>query len=281
MTVQVTGLCAYPVKSLAAEPQGRLTFFAEGAAGDRRWMLVDAQGHFVTQRQCPSLCRILARSQGALAQHLWLHCLAGHGQIQLTAAELNPHQRIRVQVWADQLEAIVAPDRVNQWLSERVNAAVRLCYFPEGSHRQVDLAFAQAGDGVGFADGFPVLLASAESLNVLRQELEQTGFNDSLSIWRFRPNIVVQGAQAFAEMAWRRLRIGEAIFELVKPCSRCAIPTIRPGDGRRQREVFQVLKKHCQGEDGQVYFGQNALLRFAQGQDSIELEKGMAVEILD
>ncbi len=281
MSISISGLCSYPVKSLAAEPVDSLSFSAMGAWADRRWMLVDVQGKFITQRQYPSLCRIMASSSGEEGACLELRCLDSGQTLTVSAEGLKAGAVVSVQVWSDTVFALDAGDEAGAWFSERMAKPVRLVYFSKDYHRQVDPAYAQLGDGVSFADGFPVLLANMASLAVLQAELDQRGWNDTLSMWRFRPNIVIDGADAFAENHWRRVGINGIALELVKPCSRCAIPTIRPSDGRRQKEVFQVLRKHCLADDGEVYFGQNALLRFPPGKTQTEFKSGMLVDLLE
>ncbi|MBD2858521.1 MOSC N-terminal beta barrel domain-containing protein [Spongiibacter sp. KMU-158] len=282
MSLLVSGLCAFPVKSLAATPVDELAFSARGAFADRRWMLVDEAGKFVTQRQFPQLCRIHAESADEHGVYLKLHCLTSDQSVMINADQLCGAERTQVQVWGDSVEALDAGDEISAWFSSRLKATVRLVYFPAMTHRQVDLKYAQPGDDVGFADGFPVLIANMASLRVLQGSLADTGWKESLSMWRFRPNIVVDGGAAFAENNWSRLRIGDMELELVKPCSRCAIPTIRLEDGVRQKEVFQVLRQHCLGDDGEVYFGQNALLRFKDSGSAKTslLTVGMPVEVL-
>jgi uncharacterized protein len=284
LEITVSGLCSYPVKSLASSPMPSLTFSSLGPHGDRRWMLTDATGKFVTQRQLPQMCRFLASAgTDEAATRLTLRDLSNDDEFQVDADGLDYSRTLQVRVWGDSVAAVDAGDAVADWMSARLGKALRLCYFPGSALRQVDLDYAERGDGVGFADGFPVLLCNTASLAVLQRALAKEAWEGDLSIWRFRPNIVVSGAGAFAEMAWRKLGIGDLELELVKPCSRCVIPTINPHSGEREAEVFRTLRKYCTGEDGQVYFGQNALVRARNGRtlEDIPLRNGMPVEVLD
>jgi hypothetical protein len=140
---------------------------------------------------------------------------------------------------------------------------------PDYSYRQVDLQFAERGDRLGFADGFPFLLCNEASLQQLC-----AGLGRSVDMQRFRPNIVISGAVPFAEDHWRRIRIGDIEFDVVKACARCAIPTVNLDDASREADVFRALKAQRQRGD-EVYFGQNMIHR---GEGEIRL--GDAVEVL-
>ncbi len=265
MSILISGLYSYPVKSLRGHAQRVMDVTDWGADGDRRWMVIDEGGGFITQRQLPKMCRIGAESRDG-GVYLWHLDVPGSGVF----VKLSGREPARdVTVWDDCCVAFDAGDEVAAWLSQQLGAALRLCYMPESSHRQVDRRFAQDGDRVGFADGFPFLLCNEASLQVLSNELGR-----SLDILRFRPNIVVSGAAAFAEDQWRRIRIGDIEFDLVKPCARCAIPTVNLVDASREPDVFRMLKTHRQRND-EVFFGQNMIHR---GQGAISL--GDAVEVL-
>jgi len=167
-----------------------------------------------------------------------------------------------VMVWADSCAALDAGDEAASWLSSLLGKPLRLCYMPEQTHRQVDMQFGQQGDRVSFADGFPFLLCNTASL-----QLFSAGLGREMDILRFRPNIVISGAEAFAEDNWQRIRIGDIEFDLVKPCARCAIPTVNLVDASREADVFTMLRKLRQRGD-EVYFGQNMIHR---GQGNIRL----------
>lgn len=265
MTFTVTGLYRYPVKSLAALSCESLLIDDWGPANDRRWMVVDDSGRFVTQRQLPRMCRILAEeSHGQLA----LRDLDSGDGIEL--AEPAANQPLSdVQVWRDAVGGQDAGDAVAHWLSHRLGRTLRLCFMPGSVHRQVDRVYAAPGTRVSYADGFPFLLCHSASLDFLAQKLGR-----ALDMRRFRPNIVVSGGEPFAEADWRRVLINNIEFELVKPCSRCAIPTVDLNSGKKEADVFPLLRKYCQS-GREVIFGQNALHR---GRGAIEL--GDRVEVL-
>ena len=219
---------------------------------DRRWMIVDAaSNHFVTQREQHRLCLI--------------HVALSGDALTLTAPTLEPLQvsqqqshngdKRQVKVWQDWVEGVDCGDLAAQWLSDFLGSAVRLVFMADDCHRLVDQHYAGNAERVSFADGFPLLLVSESSLDNFNQHLQSP-----IDASRFRPNIVVSGCTAFAEDQWQKIQIGPLSFELVKPCSRCVIPSIDPKTGGKQVAVSQALAKHRR-RDGAVYFGQNLLAK--------------------
>jgi len=175
-----------------------------------------------------------------------------------------------VRVWDDEVAGSLVSPEADQWFSKQLNRPVSLVYMSDDTTRQVDLEFAQKGDKTGFSDGFPFLLISEASLAFLQEELPF-----ELTMNRFRPNIVVKGCEAFAEDRWKRIAINGIDFEIVKSCSRCAIPTINPETAERQPEVMKVLVKHRK-QGNKVFLGQNLIHR---GQGFITV--GDDVQLLD
>jgi uncharacterized protein YcbX len=266
VSIQVSALWTYPVKSMAGVSQLTVDVNDWGPVGDRRWMLVDDSNCFLTQRQLPRMCRFGAE---ALEDGLRLWNLdKPEDSVDVVFSLMREY--CHVQVWSDISLAQDAGDEAAGWLSGQFGQSVRLCYMTDDTFRQVDLAYARQGDRVGFADGFPFLLCNEASLAALC-----TSLGRDIAMLRFRPNIVVSGAPPFAEDNWRGIRIAGIAFELLKPCARCAIPTINPLDASREADVYKVLKAERQ-RDGQVFFGQNMLHR---GQGGITV--GDNVTLLD
>lgn len=266
--LRLSALYRFPVKSLGGECLQRAAVGALGLAGDRRWMVVADSGRFLTQRQLPRMAQVTARWRDGVTLEL-----RAPGQPSLTVAVPPADEALReVTVWRDSLAAPDAGDAAAQWLSEFLGLDCRLVHVPEARARQVDLAYARPGDRVGFADGFPLLLIGQASLDDLAARVGRP-----LEMLRFRPNLVIDGAAPYAEDGWGRLRIGEVEFERVKPCSRCAIPTLDPHTGERSDdgEPLRTLATYRRDADG-VYFGQNLIPR-----GSGVLEVGMPVELLD
>ncbi|WP_417702963.1 MOSC domain-containing protein [Pseudomonas sp.] len=265
----LSGLYRYPLKSGRGEVLQRSAVDGLGLQGDRRWMLVDADnGRFITQRLLPQMSQLSALydARGGLT-------LSAPGRNELCVALPDPEQDLRgVIVWRDSLRVPDAGDEAAAWLSDLLGKPCRLVQVPEERTRQVDTAYAQPGDRVAFADGFPLLLIGQASLDDLSLRVGQP-----LSMLRFRPNLVVTGSEPYAEDSWKRIRIGEVEFEVAKGCSRCILTTIDPQTGERsvQREPLATLKTYRE-RDGDVYFGQNLLPRGIG-----ELQVGMPVEVLE
>lgn len=263
-------LYRYPVKSTANEPLQSIRLDALGLEGDRRWMVVEAaNGRFLTQRLLPQMGRIEARWEdgfGALR-------LSAPGMDDLVVEVPGRDDNLRgVIIWRDMLQVPDAGDAAAQWLSTFLARPVRLVQMPEQRARQVDTAYAQPGEHVHFADGFPLLLIGQGSLDDLSAKVGRP-----LEMLRFRPNLVVAGAEPFAEDGWKRIRIGDVIFKVAKPCSRCILTTIDPRTGERDlgREPLATLLQY-RNVDGEALFGQN-LLPEGVG----ELRVGMPVEVLE
>ena len=266
MPLHVSSLWQYPVKSMTGVSLSQMRVNSWGPDLDRRWMVVDSNKRFLTQRQLPSMCLLAAShtANGVRIQSL------NDKAISIEVAEPVAEATYPVSVWSDVCEAMDAGDQAAVFLSEILGQSVRLCFMSENIHRQVDRQFAATGTRVSFADGFPFLLCSESSLAAL-----STALGRSLDMRRFRPNIVVSGAEAFAEDAWRRIRIGALEFELVKPCARCAIPTINLASAAREADVFKMLRAE-RSKNGEVYFGQN-LIHHGEG----EIGLGQTVELLE
>lgn len=239
-----------------------------GLQGDRRWMVVDAaSGRFITQRLLPQMTQVQAQWQGAGL------LLSMPGQIDLWVSVPDQQALIRtVNIWRDTLQVPDAGDAAAAWLSQALGRACRLVQVPDARARQVDMAYAEAGEHVAFADGFPLLLIGQASLDDLSARVGRT-----LEMLRFRPNLVVTGAEPYAEDGWRRIRIGELELRVVKGCSRCIMTTLDPLTGERSadREPLATLQSYRE-RDGQVYFGQN-LIPCGTGQ----LQLGMPVAVLE
>lgn len=263
-------LYRYPVKSTAFEPLESVRLDALGLQGDRRWMVVEAaNGRFLTQRLLPQMGRIEARWQNDFRALR----LSAPGMDDLTVSVPGGDDNLRgVIIWRDMLQVPDAGDAAAQWLSTFLGRPVRLVQMPEQRARQVDTAYAQPGEHVHFADGFPLLLIGQGSLEDLSAKVGRP-----LEMLRFRPNLVVAGAEPFAEDRWKRIRIGDVTFKVAKPCSRCILTTIDPQTGERDpnREPLATLLQY-RNVDGEALFGQN-LLPEGVG----ELRLGMPVEVLE
>jgi uncharacterized protein YcbX len=267
--MQLSALYRYPLKSARGESLSSSPLEALGLRGDRRWMLVEPEsGRFLTQRLLPQMSQLSAlyNADGGLS-------LSAPGFGGLDVALPDPEADLRgVTVWRDSLRVPDAGDAAAEWLSAFIGRPCRLVQVPEARARQVDTGYAQPDDKVAFSDGFPLLLIGQASLEDLSARVGRP-----LEMLRFRPNLVVQGSEAYAEDSWKRIRIGELEFEVAKGCSRCILTTIDPQTGERNadREPLTTLKTYRE-RNGEVYFGQNLLPR-----GTGELRVGMPVEVLE
>jgi uncharacterized protein YcbX len=263
--ISVAGLYYYPLKSVQGLSVDRLSLDKRGPVFDRRWMLVDQQGQFLTQRSCPTMGLVQAKLNDDSLEL----STAGRPSISLPIQLTSTLILQAVEVWGDQVEAVDCGDAVARWWSDYLDRTCRMVFMPESFCRPV-YTDQRNGPVVSFADRYPLLLCAEASLADLNKRLDFTA-----SMARFRPNIVVQGCQAFAEDSWQRIRIGEVEFSVEAPCARCGIPALNPHTAKPQPSLLTVLNQYRRSNDGQVYFGQN-LIHQQQG----VIERGQGVEIL-
>ncbi len=261
--IKVSELYIYPIKSGASISIKKTELDELGLVNGRRWMLVDENNQFLSQRQLPEMCLINAR----VKDNALIVSVPDKPQLEITT---NDKVDRVVQVWGDRCQAIDCGDEMAEYLSSFLKTSCRLVKFPDNEIRQVDLDYARPGDKTGFSDGFPLLLISQASLDDLNNRLDKP-----VSMTRFRPNIVVSGSGAFAEDDWSIIKIGDIKMRVAKPCSRCGIPAIDPLTANRSIEPVRTLRQYRM-RNNKVYFGQNVIA------DAIgELETGMEVEILE
>lgn len=249
MTIKVSQLFYYPVKSLKGRSVERVQLDAFGPKWDRRFMLVDDTGRFITQRQCPKMNQI-----GAQVKDDQLQVSFEGLQKIVDLNDITSMTEFReVRVWDDTVNARMILTDMNAWLSRILERSVNLCFMDNTTHRQVDLDFAKVGDQTSFADGFPLLIVSEASIAFLSEKLQR-----DIHVERFRPNIVVSGCEAFAEDQWKTITINDIQFDIVKPCSRCVIPTLDLTNSEKQPDVMQVMLKYRK-QGKHVMVGQNAI----------------------
>jgi uncharacterized protein YcbX len=264
--MHLSAIHVYPIKSCAPLSPGEAAVETRGLAGDRRWMLVDDSGRFITGRQVPRTVLLRATPKASGLQ------LEAPGAAPIAVA-FPPADAARhtVTVWKDSVQAPDAGDAVAQWLHGVLGRAARLVYMDAAAVRPVKPGRGQPGDEVSFADGYPLLAISQAALDGLNARLAAP-----VPMLRFRPNLVIEGAAAHAEDGWRRVRIGAVEFEGVKPCVRCVFTTVDTGRGAPDPsgEPLRTLKTYRRTEDG-VTFGLNLIPR---GRGTVRV--GDAVEVL-
>jgi len=247
--MRVSALHLYPVKSCRGIPVERWPVGRRGLEHDRRWMIVDEAGIFVTQREVPSLACVGTRLEPG---NLVLSA-EGHGLVRVPNATAPDAPRRRVLVWRSEVDAVDCGEEAARWLSAHVGSPVRLVHMPDDVERHVDPDYALAGDIVGFADGFPLLLATVASLDDLNTRLDAPVPMD-----RFRPNVVVTGSAAWEEDEWTRIALGDLPCRVAKPCGRCTIITTDQRTGARGPEPLRTLATFRQ-QDQKVNFAQNCV----------------------
>jgi len=262
--MHVAALNIYPVKSMGgfSPPTARVQPW--GLEGDRRWMVVTPEGKFLTQRDYPAMALLAPHLSGTT---LRLEA-AGLGAIEAEAT--GPH--IPVRVWDDVVPAATCPCFADTFVSTVLGTPCRLVYLDDPAARPVAAKWAQPGETVTFADGFPVLLTSLDSLDDLNTRLAAP-----IRINRFRGNIVITGAPPWAEDTWRLIRIGAVSFRIAKPCERCIVTTIEQETATRPApsEPLRTLATFRRAGQG-VMFGQN-LVPVTKG----DIAVGDPVEIIE
>jgi uncharacterized protein YcbX len=267
---RVSALFVYPLKGAAGLALEAAELDALGFRHDRRWMVVDAGSEFVSQRTHPRLALIRPELEA--------------GTLRLRAPGLEPlvlpapgadggaeAGTVTVRVWRDTVQATAAGDAADRWISGYLGERARVVHFGAGAVRPVDPAYApRATDRVAFTDGYPCLLISAAALDELNRRLERP-----VPMERFRPNLVVGGSAAHAEDGWRRIRAGEVVFDVVKPCARCVVTTVDQRTAVAGPEPLRTLATYRK-VGNKVMFGQN-LVHQAPGRVSV----GDRIEMLE
>ena len=244
--ITVSELYIHPLKSAASVAVDKVAIDTFGLQYDRRWMLVDESGDFLSQRKLPAMCLIKA----AVVDSFLTVSVPDLPVLTLTGTLKNARE---VTVWGDVCNSYDCGDEAADYLSRFLQVKCRLVYFPDNEERQVDLQYAKKGDLTGFSDGFPLLLISQASLDDLNTRLDSP-----VSMTRFRPNIVISGVEAFAEDNWESIKVGGINLRVVKPCSRCSIPSVDPLTGLRSAEPVKTLRTYRM-RNSKVYFGQNVI----------------------
>ena len=270
-TARLTSLARYPLKSGRAEPLAEAVVEPWGLAGDRRWMVVDEAGGMLTGRQVPGLVLVQAEVD---ADALVLRA-PDHPELRVPVPA-GP-DRVEVDLWGSRFLAAPAPG-AEAWLSAVLGRPAQLLHLRDPRGRAADPAYAAPGDPVSLADGFPLMLTSESSLAALDAWVASgpRPQDGPLGMGRFRPNLVVAGAEAWAEDRWRRVRVGEVVLRVAKGCERCSFTLVDPGTAERTKEPLTSLARYRR-HDGKTWFGVNLVPEQVGGR----LHVGDAVEVLE
>ena len=265
MSIELSSLMYYPIKACRGFEVDSAFVERMGLEGDRRMMVVTPQGKFLTQREYPKLALVTPS--------------LNEGVVTLSAPQFDSLQvAIRtsgtsqpVDVWKSKgVAAIDQGDEAAEWFSSWLGTTVRLVHIADGFKRRLNPQYAVSEDDhTGFADGYPILITSEESLADLNSRLETP-----LTMNRFRPNIVVKGCDPYAEDTWNQIQIGDVKLAIVKPCARCLVTTIDKETLDKSKEPLKTLAGYRRHTFGAI-FGQNVIPL-----NSGNLRLGMNVEVL-
>ncbi len=256
--VTLSSINIFPVKSLGSISLSQSFVSDSGLAFDRRFMLSDPQGQLLSARQVPALLqfKILLRDEG-------IEIIAPDGDhLSVRYPELFQNYR-QVTIWGTEINAQHCGIGFDEWFSNKLGRECHLLYFGEQSERYTSRRLDKP---VAFADGYPLLVISEASLEDLNSRATAP-----VTMEHFRTNLVAKGCEPFAEDSWKRIRIGEVEFEVIKPCSRCVMTTYDPATGKKiaNGEPIKTLSQYRMGASNDVFFGQN-LIPLNEGRISVD-----------
>ena len=248
--MHISEIHIYPVKSLKGISLNEAMVEERGLQFDRRWMLVDEKNQFLTQREIPKMALIKIKIDGG-------NLIASFTDKSLEVP-IKPvgGDMTTVKIWSSSVKGKFYDGEIDAWFSDVLEHKCRLVQMPDETKRMVNPFYAvrKFKDTVSFADGYPFMLIGQGSLDDLNSRLEVP-----VPMNRFRPNFVVSGSGSFAEDDWKKIRIGEAIFHVVKPCERCVITTVDQLTGKKKgKEPLKTLSTY-RNSGGKVLFGQNLI----------------------
>lgn len=240
----------YPVKSLPGISLETSFVEERGLKYDRRWMLVDKQNKFITQRFFPQMVLIDIKKD---KENLSLfHKLKPLPQLKISLNEFPSNKEI-VQIWGDHCQALVYNKEVNNWFTNALDAECKLVYMPDLTQRKTSKNYYKKSKDVSFADGYPYLIIGESALEFLNLKLDSP-----VKMIQFRPNLVFAGGKEHEEDSWKEIIIGKINFAVVKPCARCVITTIDIESGSKNKEPLATLSRY-RNFNNKILFGQNAI----------------------
>jgi uncharacterized protein YcbX len=247
---KLTHIFIYPVKGLPGIELPESLVLPKGLQFDRRFMLVDEEGSFITQRQVNSLVSFQLQLNGD--KLIITHPSKSEGIV----LSLTPTDgvSIEVKVWGDLVLAIEPNATFSEWFSDCIHAQCKLVFMPEDTKRLLEQKFNRGEDTVSFADGYPFLLTNSASLAYLNAKLDEP-----IRMNRFRPNFVFDGAEAFEEDHIDEFYLGDLLFKATRACGRCKVITIDQASGEQGMEPLKTLQSFRANQNN-VYFGENTML---------------------
>lgn len=272
--MKISEVNIYPIKSLKGIGVTGSVVEKRGLRYDRRWMLTELDGMFITQREVPKMATI---SPEVTSDGLRVTS-ADAGAIAIPF-EPDRGRRQQVTIFGAEVAAETYDGPVSEWFSDALSKKCQLVRMPESSERHVSEKFDRGGDVVSFADGYPLLIIGEASLGELNDRVRQARSEEEQESFvpypmkRFRPNLVVQGTEPFEEDGWAKIRVGEMVFRVPRPCARCVIPTVDPECGefdgkdplktmatfRMAKDAFPATFEELAHAPNNVLFGENLI----------------------
>ena len=251
--LKLSEIYIYPVKSLGGIRLEEATITTRGLENDRRFMLTDENGRFLSQREYLQLAIFQTEIEG---DFLKITDKKTGQNIKINLSPSSQSTLIQVTIWDDETTAIEVSNEASNWFTQALGISTRLVYMHEESQRKIEPNYALTGNEItSFSDGYPILIIGQSSLDDLNNRLE-----NSVNINRFRPNFVFTDGEPFEEDAWHEFTVGDVRFFGVKPCSRCIMTTIDQETGEKNgKEPLLTLNKYRKAGN-RILFGQNVLV---------------------
>lgn len=264
--LHLSAIYIYPIKSLGGFAVDSAKVGERGLELDRRWMLVDANNQFLTQRNHPAMALLqVSANDGQLMV-----------QVKNSTEKISIPQQpqtsavFQATVWDDTCDVVAASPEADAFFSDYLGQHCRLVYMPDSSIRPVDARYDRDNNYTSLSDGYPFLIIGQSSLDALNSRLDE-----ALPMNRFRPNLVVNGAEPHAEDTWNEIRIGEATFYGVKPCGRCIVTTTNQDTAEVGKEPLRTLAKYRKAGH-KILFGQNLLF----GRQGNQVQVGDPIQVI-
>ncbi|MGW8122538.1 MOSC domain-containing protein [Roseivirga echinicomitans] len=264
----ITALYIYPIKSLSGIEVAKAKVESRGFQHDRRFMLVDENNQFITQRKFAKMA--LLQPALTASEIIVRHKKEAVSPLKISLAEPNTSPEM-VTIWDDTCPAKPVSHEADEWFSTVLGMKCRLMYMHDDSIRQADQRYAiNETDKVSFADGYPFLMISEESLAQLNGKLDEP-----MDMRRFRPSIVFKGGKPHEEDEIRKVFCNGIEMFGVKPCARCVMTTVNPDTSEKGKEPLQTLSSYRQ-IGNKILFGENFIAT-----NKGELKVGYLLKVLE
>jgi uncharacterized protein YcbX len=244
----ISELFIYPIKGMSGIALSKSEVTQLGLKYDRRYMIVDEHNQFISQRNFSLLClfKIEIDEQGFVVSY--------QGNTIVIPFFINEGESIKVKIWDDEVNAIIASTNINQFLCKHLSINCKLVYMPNSAQRWVDKNVVPEDHIVSFADAYPILLIGKKSLHLLNEKLAEP-----IEMNRFRPNITFLGGEAHEEDQWINFSVNNVKFKGVKACARCVVTTINQQTGLSSKEPLKTLATYRSFKQ-KINFGQNVIV---------------------